>query len=317
MSDSGDSSIENPWGEEPEWIKDDDSGEERAEGVVHGAQHVMILVDCRPSMFLPSFLHENNKISPMQASLLAIEEVLRSKVKNVAVLKTGKRDGVGVLLCAADEAQTLLPLEPPGVRQCTKIRGYTPLENKEESTLGLKRAIHEANKVFSDAKCVKNSTNSYKGDAKSVWIFSDNDDPGEEEKEHLERIARDTLDNCVELHLWPLKDNFQTEWWNTILTSPIAEAKMDMEDLKQTIHREWKKVRPAYSCPILLPDLKEGDPGIMIDFYKCIQVQRKPQATTIHQQTKKCVLRTSRYEVVALEFAASVCYVAHILFFVR
>jgi hypothetical protein len=311
MSDSDDSSIENPWGEEPEWIKDDDdSGEDdRADkgAVVHGAQHVMILVDCRPSMFVPSFPHESDMISPMQASLLAIEEVLRNKVKHVAVLKTGKRDGVGVLLCTADEALTLLPLERPGVHQCTKIRDYTPVESKEESTLGLKRAIHQANKAFSDAKCVKNPTNSYEGDAKSVWIFTDNDDPGEEEKEHLERIARDAVDNGVELHLWPLKENFQTEWWNTILTCPITEVNMDMEDLKETIHREWRKVRPAYSCPILFPDLKEEDPGIMVDFYKCIQVQRKPQATTIHQQTKKCVL--CGYQVVALAFAASCCVV--------
>jgi hypothetical protein len=296
MSDSDDSSIENPWDEEPEWIKDDDdSGEDRAEAAVHGAQHVMILVDCRPSMFVPSVPHENGNmmISPMQASLLAIEEVLRNKVKNVAVLKTGKRDGVGVLLCEAEEAQTLLPLEPPGVHQCTKIRDHAPVQSKEESsttTLGLKRAIHEANKAFSDAKCVKNPTNSYKGDAKSVWIFSDNDNPGEEEKEHLERIAMDAVDNGVQLHLWPLKENFQTDWWNTILTCPITEAKMDMEDLTAAIHREWRKVRPAFSCPILLPDLNEGDPGIMVDFYKCIQVQRKPQATIIHQQTKMCVL---------------------------
>lgn len=289
MSDSDDSSIENPWGEEPEWIKDDESGEDRAEAVVHGAQHVMILVDCRHSMFIPSISHQDDKISPMQASLLACEQVLRNKVRNVAVVKTGKRDGVGVLLYGSKETQTLIPLEPPGVQQCKKIREYTPSqeEEEEESTLCLRTAIHEANKAFLNAKCVKKPTASQRGDAKSVWIFTDNDEPDEQERLPLERVFMDATENGLELHLWPLKKNFQTDWYNTILTAPIAESSMDMEDLMEKIHREWRKVRPAFSCPILFPDLKGEDPGIMVDFYKCIQVQSKPQPTTIHQQTKK------------------------------
>ena len=49
---------DDPWGEEPSWARgdggdeDDDEGED--EGPTIGASHVLVMIDCNPSMFVPS-----------------------------------------------------------------------------------------------------------------------------------------------------------------------------------------------------------------------------------------------------------------------
>ena len=50
---------DDPWGEEPSWARgdgggeDDDDGEDD-EGPTIGASHVLVMIDCNPSMFVPS-----------------------------------------------------------------------------------------------------------------------------------------------------------------------------------------------------------------------------------------------------------------------
>jgi hypothetical protein len=61
------------------------------------------MIDCHPNMFddcISTVDAEQNEdeISPMDAALRACEQLFRNKVMHVATTKTGKRDGIGVML---------------------------------------------------------------------------------------------------------------------------------------------------------------------------------------------------------------------------
>ena len=65
------------------------------------AQHVVLLIDCAPSMFEP--VHPDpefpdDRLSSMQLALKTVQDTIRKKIRLVTVHKSGKRDGVGVLL---------------------------------------------------------------------------------------------------------------------------------------------------------------------------------------------------------------------------
>ena len=128
----------------------------------------------------------------MELSLAAISQLLRMRIRTVAESKTGKRNGVGVLLYGCDALRAarggddsdsdgningeekllpstheLLELTPPGIIQ---VRGIQQCLNgrdlEKEFSIGereersdeedgahlLKTALHEANKVFMHAK---------------------------------------------------------------------------------------------------------------------------------------------------------------------
>lgn len=133
---------------------------------MYGAQHVQILIDCRPSMFVKSIPTEDGEmISPMQASLVACETLLRNKVKHVAVHKTGKRDGVGIILYGKPDpihyTFTLVDLEAPGMQQIQKIRAYVQGKGDIKADAGIKegeakwslrRGLQDANTSFNHAK---------------------------------------------------------------------------------------------------------------------------------------------------------------------
>lgn len=100
------------WGEEPDWVIDSEIGDDGAgegfssdplgQGGVIGGQHVLMLIDCSPTMFQsfqsnPS-LPSRSPTSAMDMSLQVVEDILKKRIRNTITLKTGKRDGVGVLL---------------------------------------------------------------------------------------------------------------------------------------------------------------------------------------------------------------------------
>jgi len=98
---------------------------------IYGAEHALILLDCNPSMFecfIPRdyrddadntteriFVRDgiedggnmeddgqNSRQSPMEVALTAIIQLLRMRIRTVSESKTGKRNGVGVLLYGCD-----------------------------------------------------------------------------------------------------------------------------------------------------------------------------------------------------------------------
>ena len=91
-----------------------------------GAQHIVLLIDCDESMFeeyVPCLSdridgsegggdndNENdnlNFVSPMDVAITAAHRFIRTKIRDVAETKSGKRDGVGVLLYGCDPYRTM------------------------------------------------------------------------------------------------------------------------------------------------------------------------------------------------------------------
>jgi Ku70/Ku80 N-terminal alpha/beta domain len=337
--------MENPWGEEPEWAKEGTEADEQLfpdaeddDFPWFGAQHILILIDCSSTMFKPC-IHwtDNQRLSPMDASILACERLLRSRVLHVATQKTGKRDGIGVILFGgrtydsylehddADEdqiteqkspTQILVDLNPPGIkeiqmlRSCLKdpvrgrsrdLRAEFQNNNYVDQARHLRIAMQLANKVFSEAKCVKSSrtlSSKVPRDLKSIWIFTNQDNPHQsqdEEKHQIHQIMTDIIDGGVEFAVWPLPKGNDVENFDPsllychlpchVMSRPI----FDFMDMLETIACQSKKPRRVFRLPILFPDWKsrKEDPGIMVDFYNLIQEQKKPQLKWINQKTKQ------------------------------
>jgi len=132
---------EDPWGEEPSWARGDGGGddddEEDDDVPTVGASHILVMIDCNPTMFIPSIrltsdedestgksgeeagaegdrrggddmaIDENSNgrpegglVTPFEAALRATERLIRSKVNAVATSRGGTRDGIGVMLFA-------------------------------------------------------------------------------------------------------------------------------------------------------------------------------------------------------------------------
>jgi hypothetical protein len=181
---------------QPEWAFDsqDDDNEgstHTAKPAIYGAEHALILLDCNPAMFERYIAHEGGEHqSPMELSLTAISQLLRMRIRTVAESKTGKRNGVGVLLFGCDtyrgmrhredsdeeggddkilpSTHELIELTPPGIEQVMAVQACLTKrdleeefsvvyrqergEEEEDGVHLIKTALHEANKVFMNAK---------------------------------------------------------------------------------------------------------------------------------------------------------------------
>jgi hypothetical protein len=143
-------------------------------------------------MFERYIQDENGQmLSPVELSLNAISKLLRMRIRAVAESKTGRRNGVGVLLYGCDTMRSirgsgdtsdsdgageekilpstheLLELTPPGIEQVLGIQACLDKRDlgkefsagnredrgdEEDGAQLLRTALHEANKVFVHAK---------------------------------------------------------------------------------------------------------------------------------------------------------------------
>ena len=153
---------------------------------------------------------------------------------------------------------------------------------------------------FCFCRCVKKRTASDKAppDAKTVWIFTNNDNPhssNREERGLMILTSNDTKENGLDLQLWPLQKVDSSPFDTALLyddfctTPDQLRAHMDMEELMEVIRQQAKTIRRAFSLPLLFPDWREQqDPtGIMLDFFRPIQQQKKPLPVWINPDTKK------------------------------
>ena len=271
----------------------------------------------------------------MDAALMACERLARNRVLQVATQKTGKRDGVGVLLYGTrtnddddeDEdneqpteskssTQTLVELNPPGVQQIRILRscledpicGVRRSIEKEfknlddDSGLGrkLRTAVQEANKAYLEAKFIKNpriSTLKNPGDLKSIWIFTNHDNPQkgrDDEKRQLAQIITDLAEGGTDFVVWSLPKPDGGVFDPRLLYSDLqclvhAPPTFDVAEMLENICHQAKKPRRVLCLPMILPDWKahKEDPGIMVNFYKIVQEQKKPQPKWINQATKQ------------------------------
>eukprot|EP00574_Skeletonema_japonicum_P002359 CAMPEP_0201723992 /NCGR_PEP_ID=MMETSP0593-20130828/7847_1 /ASSEMBLY_ACC=CAM_ASM_000672 /TAXON_ID=267983 /ORGANISM="Skeletonema japonicum, Strain CCMP2506" /LENGTH=712 /DNA_ID=CAMNT_0048215169 /DNA_START=85 /DNA_END=2223 /DNA_ORIENTATION=+ len=183
--------MSNPFGdEEPDWFQDpdydggdandDDENLPGSSAGGFGAEHILLLIDCHESMFekyIPLLddadvdndddeemegsnnsapTKEKKLFAPHDVAVTAAHRLLRMKIRNIAETRTGKRDGVGILLYGCntkrglqsktsdtspksgdDESDSdeedeqhstheLLELAPPGTEQILKIQECIP-----------------------------------------------------------------------------------------------------------------------------------------------------------------------------------------------
>lgn len=197
--------------------------------------------------------------------------------------------------------KAILSLAPPGIQQAKTLqhiieerdlRQECCPEADTESSRPLRSALSEASKIFNNAKCVKKRTLSDKAppDSKSIWIFTCRDTPCRdlsEERQYLLEAAKDVQENGISIQVWPLCINFDTSvFYNDILSTLPAED-FDYVDTLDSMQQQWNKIRRILSVPLLLPATPPEHPGIMLDFFRAVNPQRRPMPVWITQTTKK------------------------------
>ena len=344
-----------------------------------GAQHILILLDCHHSMFQPYIRNRKEEhndddrtdanadananssndvtttmtmtmLSPIDAALIAAQRLLHHRAHHVATTRTGKRDGVGIVLfncplnagnangndavgeCSSTGVRRLVELAPPGVDQIQTVRSYmTPNENanenananangippmgrmrdlekelyghlakneqgqqnqnsaeaeSEDQIISLRSALFQINRILADAKCVKTVSSRDIEDSKTVWIFTNQDDPAHgdgEQREVMQSVCKDLEENDVGVKLWALPkvegegvgagglfDRGKFYDYITTVDEEDADEEHDgdgdndggeanrhdlnLDQLLEQFCITWEKTRKMQSIPMYLPD---------------------------------------------------------------
>jgi len=168
----------------------------------------------------------------------------------------------------------------------------------------LRIALQVANKVFRDSSYVKKVTSSSLAnktprDIKTVWIFTNDDDPcqsNDEEKERVKIIAKDVNDNGVELKLWPLpaRKFDRSKFYDSIVEPEESEIdSFVLESFLNRVNQQWKRYRRAFAVPLLLPGQATVEQAMALDMFKLVQPQRKPEPFSIDKRTNQLTVKKS------------------------
>jgi hypothetical protein len=168
-------------------------------------------------------------------------------------------------------------------------------------------------------------------DMKHIWIITPNDDPcltnnntntntitgtgsdKSKERDEMIRILRecvqDIQENDIQIHLWPItitgshqyhtnqKSFDQSKFYNIINIHKNIDSYNTItssNDFIQHLDAVYKKTRPAYRVPFLLPNWQQHQEQytnknhlLFLDFYNVHQIQKEPSVLPIHQSTGK------------------------------
>lgn len=147
-------------------------------------------------------------------------------------------------------------------------------------------------------------------DSKSVWIFTNQDDPchGDDAKSaRIQMVTRDFQEAGVVIHILPLPKKSSSgvgtiEFDHSIFYSNLESFKdyvhvasdsngiVDVEAILEIFDVGTKKRRKYATLPLLLPsweERKDNVTGIMLDLYSTVQVRNKPQKIPVHQETNR------------------------------
>lgn len=90
---------------QPEFAKDeidqhgeDGDGQYEVNENYYGAQHVIALVDCHPDMFQKGKNDDHEPTDGIELSIKLVQTLLQQTIEQTVIRKTGKRNGVGLLL---------------------------------------------------------------------------------------------------------------------------------------------------------------------------------------------------------------------------
>lgn len=185
-------------------------------------------------------------------------------------------------------------------------------QDKEEhpGTHPLDDAFYQVMQIFGNAKCVNKPKVGAPSDIKSVWIFTNNDDPTAGRSEVLEVLktkASDFRDLDIEITVWPLptataadatkgESTFAYEkFYDEIGASTPARGMTveSMQDLLEELTAHFKKTRRVLDAPLLMPDWRGKTdperPAVWLDFFRLYQQSKPPVKVQIHQETGRYV----------------------------
>ena len=168
-------------------------------------------------------------------------------------------------------------------------------------------------------------------DSKSIWIFTSHDNPYPGALQQMKTIADEAKEQNVKIVVWPMAtggvsemddgsdgDNPKNDngpsfdhslfYQDIVSDSPFASPMSTMEEFEEALEelrQDYKKPRRAYYGPMRLPDWRqrildkedvqddeEQDTAIMIDWFKFVQLAKKPSTVQIDLQTKLYVTQT-------------------------
>ena len=82
--------------------EDEDNDANGSAAAAAAAHHVLLLLDCAATMFAPVHpdpeFPDGERLSSVQFALQTVQDTVRRKIRQVTVHKSGRRDGLGVLL---------------------------------------------------------------------------------------------------------------------------------------------------------------------------------------------------------------------------
>ena len=200
-------------------------------------------------------------------------------------------------------------------------------DNQKSPLPPLLYALRKALLHFNSAACVKKTRKTSAAqfeepDSKHIWIITPQDDPclfsmdtpptsdhRTEMMRLLQSCVKDLQENDIELHVWPIsvvspnsEPNLPTKsfdrsiFYNSITSSgsdSYSDSNMTADDWVNSLDAVYKKTRPAYRVPFLLPNWKQKQETsqshhvLYLDMYNLHQVQKEPSPVYIHQSTGK------------------------------
>lgn len=187
----------------------------------------------------------------------------------------------------------------------------------------LQIALEEAVRIFRQAKCVRDKATKPNEpvDTKTIWILTNHDHPNYSSAtlQLLQNVARDVKESGIQILLWPLahpQQHSETDsefdmqtLYGDIVTRDVFEGKRlktieDMEEGLDSLQQFWKKIRRLYWGPLILPgqqpqpssqtndhgeEADEDKTHIMVDWFRFVQLAKKPAKVQIDQHTKRYV----------------------------
>ncbi len=212
----------------------------------------------------------------------------------------------------------LIPLDPPGIRQVQTIRSCLKRERNLQKEFSQSRdadppriaplqiALEEAVRIFRQAKCVREKASKPNEplDARTIWILTNRDNPYPPlAQQLLQNVARDAKDAGIQILVWPLAHPETNEFvmeplYGEVVSRDVFEGRrlktqQEIEEGLEELQQYWKKIRRLYWGPLLFPrqpqPSEEDTPEIMVDWFRFVQLAKKPTKVQIDQRTKRYV----------------------------
>jgi len=210
----------------------------------------------------------------------------------------------------------LLALEPPGIQQVKLVRQciakehrniqteFASTHNDTPYTAPLQIALEEAIRMFRQATCVRDRPSKPNDpvDSRSIWILTNREQPYSAESQGwIQNVAGDAKEQGIQIIVWPLGDASlpfaMDPFYREIVSYEAFEERLSsmeaIQDGLELLQPQWKKVRRIYYGPMWLPgDHTLGDEGltpIMVDWFRLVQMAKKPARVQIDQATNRYV----------------------------